>query len=173
MESRRLQQRRGNLAKVPFLMSTHRSAIAAAWRRMFHLLGSIGLGWSAATVPVTATSAELQVPQHWLSYAQLVSKQFQTWLGDSNDETVQRLHTFMQDRLLQGEASRPPAPLVVRVWIAPNGQVERLDFASLGNAQADSDLRSVLSSHSLSEAPPVDMRQPMVLQLDLTFVTPV
>lgn len=136
------------------------------------LLGSLGLGWTAATAATPATAAATQAPQHWLSYAQLVSDQFQQWLSDGKSETVVRLHTYMQDRLLQ-ESAAPPGPLVVRVWVAQSGRVERLEFASLGSAQADADLRSLLTSQSLAEPPPPDMRQPMILQMDLTFVTAV
>lgn len=124
-------------------------------------------------MPSSVTAAESQAPEHWLSYAQLVSNQFQTWLSDSGDESVVRLHAFMQERMLQEGTSAPPAALVVRVWIASSGKVERLEFASLGSAQADADLRSLLTSRPLSESPPPDMRQPLILQLDLTFVTAV
>jgi hypothetical protein len=159
---------RSGASNVP----SHRFSLRKVWRRGLNLLGSIGLGWAAATVPTSATAAELQVPQHWLSYAQLVSNQFQGWLSDAKNDSVVRLHTYMQDRMLQ-EGASPPRPLVVRVWVAQSGRVERLEFSSLGSAQADADLRSLLTSQPLSEPPPPDMRQPMVLQLDLTFVTAV
>ena len=41
----------------------------------------------------------------------------------------------------------------------------------LGDAQADADLRALMTAQPLSEPPPRDMRQPMVLQLTLSFVT--
>jgi len=45
-------------------------------------------------------------------------------------------------------------------------------FHSLGNAQADADLRQLLTAQPLSEPPPRDMRQPMVLQLTLKVLGP-
>ena len=90
-------------------------------------------------------------------------------MSDPTDETVLRLHGWMQDRMQQGAPSAQPGPLVVRVWLAASGHVERVEFASLGNLQADGDLRKLLMAQPLSEPPPPDMRQPMVLQLTLSF----
>jgi hypothetical protein len=140
--------------------------------RMLGLVGLVGLGLTTAT-PTAVAQAPAPVPQHWISYAQLVSNQFQAWLSDPANDTVVRLHTWMQDRLLKEGQPVPPPPLIARVWIAADGTVQRLDFASLGNDQADADLRALLVGQTLSEPPPIDMRQPMVLQLDLSFVSPV
>jgi hypothetical protein len=146
------------------------------WGRLMRVMGLMGLGLSAASAPVAAQVPAAPVPQHWISYAQMAGNQFQGRLSDPADETVQRLHAWMQKRMLQeaqpvkGEPV-PPPPLVVRVWVAAGGQVERVAFDSLGDAQADADLRTLMTAQPLSEPPPRDMRQPMVLQLTLSFVT--
>jgi len=131
-----------------------------------------GIGIAAMLTPAEALPApplqSQQPPQHWISYAQLASNQCAAGLSDPADDAVVRLHSWMQERLLKGGQGLPP-PLVTRVWVAPSGKVERLEFASLGNTQADSDLRALLTSQPLSEPPPPDMRQPMVLQLSLDF----
>ncbi len=137
--------------------------------RLLRLLGLLGIGLSVSTAPVMAQAPAPQVPPHWISYAQLVSNQFQDRLGDPASDTVVRLHGWMQERLLKDGQPVPPPAVIVRVWIAAAGQVERLEFASLGQAQADADLRALLMSQPLSEPPPRDMRQPMVLQLTLSF----
>lgn len=69
-------------------------------------------------------------------------------------------------RILPGQPV-PPPPVVVRVWVAPSGKIDRVAFDSLGDAQADTDLRTLLTTQPLAEPPPRDMRQPMVLQLSL------
>ncbi|GER10262.1 hypothetical protein [Variovorax boronicumulans] len=141
------------------------------WRRLRLALGGLGLGLSAAAAPLGASAqAQPQVPQHWISYANLASNQLQSSLSDPASDTVVRLHTWMQERMLKEGQPVPPAPVVVRVWVAGSGKVERVAFDSLGDAQADTDLRALLTAQPLAEPPPRDMRQPMVLQLTLSFV---
>lgn len=140
------------------------------WHRLLRSLG-IGLGMVAAAAPALAQGPAQAVPQHWISYANLAGNQLQVALSDPANATVVLLHAWMQERMLKENQPVPPPPLVVRLWIAPGGQVERVVFASLGDVQADDYLRSLLMAQTLSEPPPRDMRQPMVLQLTLTFVT--
>lgn len=150
---------------------TSSSAKTRGWRRLRQVLGGLGLGLSAAAAPLAASAqTQPQVPQHWISYANLASNQLQSSLSDPASETVVRLHTWMQDRMLKEGQPVPPAPVVVRVWVAGSGKVERVAFDSLGDAQADTDLRALLTAQPLAEPPPRDMRQPMVLQLTLSFV---
>ncbi|MGJ7502143.1 YbaB/EbfC family DNA-binding protein [Variovorax sp. ZT5P49] len=145
------------------------------WGRLRLALGWLGLGLAGAAAPLAAPAQaqrQQQVPPHWIGYANLASSQFQTSLSDPASETVRRLHAWMQERMLddgRAAATAPPAPVVVRVWVAADGKVERVAFDSLGNAQADRDLRTLLTAQPLAEPPPRDMRQPMVLQLTLSF----
>jgi hypothetical protein len=110
------------------------------------------------------------IPQPWLSYARLASGQFQAWLSDGSNEAVQRLHAQWQKRLMGAAANSPPPAVIVRVWVAEKGQVSRVVFNTLGDAATDNDLRAILTAQPLSEPPPRDMRQPMVLKLDLDFL---
>lgn len=135
------------------------------WRRLARGLGALGLGWASVAMPAPAQD----VPQHWLRYAALTSRQLEASLSDPASEAVQRLHSWMQERLLK-EAQPQLTPLVVRLWVAPSGQVEHAAFDALGNAQADADLRGLLGAQRMAEPPPADMRQPMVLQLTLDFI---
>jgi len=128
------------------------------WRRLLRTLGLVGLGLGAAS---SAAAPAQPFPQHWMRYAQLASTEFQARLGDAADASALRLQDWMQAR------AQPAASLVMRVWLAPNGRVERMEFDSLGNPQADADLRAVLMTKALPEPPPPDMRQPMVLELGL------
>jgi len=153
-------------------------ALSHLWCRVLRFLGGVGIGITVSASPVLAqaparpqTQPTPAIPPHWISYAQLVGNQLQDRLGDAQNEAVVRLHAWMQERILKEGQIAPPAPLVVRLWIAADGGVRRLAFASLGQAQADADLRAVLTAEPLSEPPPRDMRQPMVLQLSLAFAT--
>lgn len=114
-----------------------------------------------------AAAQSAAVPTSWSKYAGLVGHQFQAWLmGD--DEVAYRLHKFLEDRVVS-QTDKPPGPLMVKVWIDANGQVSRVDFSSLGQPQADADLRRLLTANPLSEPPPPEMRQPLMLRLNLQF----
>ncbi|CAB3707758.1 YbaB/EbfC family DNA-binding protein [Achromobacter pestifer] len=126
---------------------------------------TMALGLSTAHAPAQSQSA---VPQHWINYAQLVGNQFQAWLADPAQESAQRLHAQLQARAEHGE---PTAPIVMRVWIGLDGRVERAEFNSLGDLQTDTDLRGVLMAQPLSEPPPRDMKQPLIMQLNLQVGT--
>jgi hypothetical protein len=133
------------------------------------LLGlAAGIGLASGLHAQGAQPAAPAVPQHWISYAEMVGNQFAEWLSDPQDDTVVQLHTWLQDRVLK-EGQPPLPPLVARVWISPRGMVEKLDVPSVGNAQADARLRQLLTTRPLPEPPPSDMRQPVALQLSLDF----
>lgn len=162
--------------KSPVTQTAPRAALSHLWCRVLRFLGGVGFGITVSTSPVQAqtparpqTQPAQAIPQHWISYAELVGNQLQDRLGDAQNEAVVRLHGWMQERILKEGQASPPAPLIVRLWIAVDGGVRRLEFASLGQAQADADLRAVLTTEPLSEPPPRDMLQPMVLQLSLAF----
>ena len=147
---------------------------APRWTRLRLAFGWWGMGLASATLPMAAAAQpRQQVPQHWISYATLASSQLQASLGDPTNDTVVRLHASMQSRMRQdGRAGPPASVVVVRVWVASSGRVERVAFDSLGDAQADADLRALLTARPLADPPPRDMRQPMVLQLTLSSVIP-
>lgn len=134
---------------------------------------SIRLRWLAGALAALAAGQAVcasPVPRHWLDYAGAASQQFQAWLGDAADERVQRLHARLQQRDTNDRLMGHAMPVVVQVWIAPDGAVQRLQFDSLGQAQADDDLRALLQRRL--PAPPGDMRQPIVLQLSLDSARP-
>ncbi|WP_414144245.1 YbaB/EbfC family DNA-binding protein [Burkholderia territorii] len=118
----------------------------------------------AVCVPVAAQTAD--VPQPWISYAQLVGRQFQAWL-EADGDAADRLHRYLEERVLNARADAPPPAIVVRAWIGANGAVTRVEFASLGSADADATLRQLLTASPLAEAPPPDMLQPLRVRLRL------
>lgn len=122
---------------------------------------------TSATVGHAQTSS---IPQPWISYARLASGQFQSWLSDPASDAVQRLHARMQERMLKAQADQPPPALIVKVWVGTEGHVDGVSFATLGDPVTDSDLQSILTSRALSEPPPRDMKQPMILQLNLDYL---
>lgn len=142
------------------------SSSQSRWRRYLAAL----ITSFVASLP--AAQAQMQTPpQHWLDYAQSTSDQLQTWLSDGSSELVVRLHAWLEQRDTNDRLMGTSMPVVTRVWISAQGWVERVEFESLGDPQADADLRALLSRKPLSAPPPADMRQPLVLQLSLDAVT--
>lgn len=149
------EERQGNRSKHGWL------------RRLF--AGLLGAGLVAGQVPAGTAHAEgAAIPQHWISYAQLVSGQFQVWLVDADDAAALRIHEYLQARTMESTGVEAPGAFIVRVWVGQDGTVSNLVFDSLGQPAVDADLRSVLGRRLLP-APPQDMRQPMVLRLKLDF----
>jgi hypothetical protein len=123
------------------------------------------LAGSAMMATVLAVAqAQQNAPAHWIAYARMTVEALQTRLNEGMDERISRLHEWLKAR--QGRRITP-LPVVVRIWISPEGQIVRGEFESLGDREADADLRALLLSHPALEAPPADMRQPLILQLTL------
>ncbi|WP_407352064.1 TonB C-terminal domain-containing protein [Luteimonas sp. R10] len=137
--------------------------LARAWARMSarrtHLLAG-----TALAAALSVAQAQEAVPEHWIVYARMTGNALQAQLSEGAGDLVTRMHAWMNR---QQEQSGEPLSVVVRIWISPEGWVERSEFDNLGDAQADADLRAILSAHPLPEPPPPDMRQPLVLQLTL------
>jgi hypothetical protein len=77
------------------------------------------------------------------------------------------LHSYLEQRIVHPQDDAPPAAIVVRAWLGVDGSVTRLAFDSLGDAQADANLRTLLSAHPITAPPPADMRQPLRVRLRL------
>ena len=125
---------------------------------------ALGFGWAA--LPVCAQAGLPGVPQAWLSYAQLTSRQFQTWL-EADDDAANQLHQFLEERVTNAKDGQPPAAIVIRAWIGADGTVSRVEFNSLGTPAADALLRRLLTQHPISEPPPADMPQPLRVRLHI------
>jgi hypothetical protein len=114
----------------------------------------------------SAAAQTTDVPQTWIAYAQIVGEQFQRSL-EAYDDTANELHAFLEDRMQHAPADTIPSTVTVRAWIGNDGAVTRVAFDSLGDAQADNDLRAVLMAHGIGVSPPADMRQPLRVRLVL------
>jgi hypothetical protein len=107
-----------------------------------------------------------KAPPSWGQFAKLVQYRFETWI--SADEAVaKRFRNYLSDHA--GKEDGPPSSLVVRAWLNPDGTVERVSFAALKDAQADADLRTILTRGNIGEAPPPEMLQPVNLRFSLNL----
>lgn len=143
---------------------------AGMWKRCDAMLSNALRGRTArrgllagSMLAAGLVSAQDVAPAHWVAYAQATGTTLQERLSTDAGELVTRLHTRLAERTQIGA----PPSVVVQVWITPDGQVERSAFDTLGDTQADADLRAILAAKPLQGPPPVDMRQPLVLRLTL------
>lgn len=63
----------------------------------------------------------------------------------------------------------PPEVLTVRVWLNPDGTVERVSFPAFSDAGATRDLHTILTRGNVGEAPPPEMLQPLNLRFSLNL----
>ncbi|KVF68616.1 hypothetical protein WS75_29820 [Burkholderia sp. FL-7-2-10-S1-D7] len=134
---------------------------ASGWLRAIVVASALAVG----AAPAVAQTAD--VPQAWIRYGQLAGQQFQTRL-EADGDAADRLHRYLEARVLNASADAPPPAIVVRAWIGANGAVTRVEFASLGDSDADATLRQLLTAGGpLAEPPPPDMLQPLRVRLRL------
>ncbi len=131
------------------------------WRLWARVRGFLVLGGLAAAS--AAAAAPPQIPAAWLAYAAQASDALGQRLARSDDADVVRFQTWLQQHPHAAHAE----VLAVSLWIDGNGTITRSQFASLGDAQVDADLRALLASTRLPSAPPPEMRQPLRLGLSL------
>lgn len=107
-----------------------------------------------------------KAPPSWAQFAKLVQYRFETWI-EADDEVAKRFRAYVKDRA--GKEDGLPPSLVVKAWLNPDGTVERVSFAPLRDAQADTDLRTILTRGNIGEAPPPEMLQPLNLRFSLNL----
>jgi hypothetical protein len=150
-------------------------SLPRSWQR---LLSGIA-GCVAATAVVATFSLALSAPArsqeyreagsappHWTQFAKLVRYRFEDWMG-LDDEVCNRFRAYLREH--RGKEDGPPQMLEVRAWLNPDGTVEKVTFPPLNNAQADADLRKILTRGNVGEAPPPEMLQPLRLRLLLNL----
>src|SRR5579864_6937114 len=125
---------------------------------------------SAVILPVPARAQEYReagaAPPSWIQFAKRVKFRFEDWIG-ADDAVANRFRSYVREHA--GKDDGPPRELEVRAWLNPDGTVERVTFASLKNAQADDDLRTILKRGNIGEAPPPEMLQPLKLRFSLNL----
>jgi hypothetical protein len=107
-----------------------------------------------------------KAPPSWGQFAKLVQYRFETWIG-ADEAVASRFRAYLTDHA--GKEDGPPATLVVKAWLNPDGTVERVSFAALKDARADTDLHTILTRGNIGEAPPPVMLQPLNLRFSLNL----
>ncbi len=131
------------------------------------LLSVLALAPGLVAVPATARQKSIapeQAPPAWLAYAGTVNTQVTAWLSGS-EEAAQRLRAALD--ATRPAADQPTAPIALRLWIDRKGMIGHVEFASLGNAQADTDLHALLDGRPIGAVPPKGMLLPLRIAVAL------
>jgi hypothetical protein len=102
------------------------------------------------------------VPPAWREFASRLQNRFQEQLA-SDDDVVRELQDYLGKR--SAEPGGPAPAILVRAWILPGGEIERLDCDGLDGVSALA-LKSLLAGVDAG-TPPADMLQPLHLRLSL------
>lgn len=140
------------------------------WTSFLRWLGAVtgllGAGLGTATSSTIAQQSDYQAaaaaPAAWQQFAKQLQDRFQQRLA-ADDEGARRFQDDMTKRA--GAARAPPASVIARTWILPDGKIERIDFDGLDPAVA-TNLRVLLTRGEVG-VPPSDMLQPVHLRLSL------
>ena len=120
-------------------------------------VASIAAGFAAMLGGANAQSvAPSAAPVEWVRYAEASANTFSGWLQEDGEKPARLRAYFNERRAMDGA----PAEVEISLWLKPDGSVERLRFAPLADAKANTDLHDALIGRNLG-APPKAMLQPM------------
>ena len=132
------------------------------------LLALIGAASIHAGPPASAQASDYRsretVPPAWTHFSGLVKSQFEQWLA-ADEAVARRFRTWLAESAAKRNGA--PSTLVVLAWLGPDGSVERVTFASLGDDRANEDLRQILTRGNVAASPPPEMLQPLHFRLSL------
>lgn len=131
-----------------------------ARRRMLGLLAALCATPACAADTIGVGAA----PQRWVAYSMLLGNMVHAWLSDNTDAAM-RLNAYLDAMRDAPGSDNHSVPLAV--WIGKTGVITRIEFPPFAHPQANADMTAVLVNRELPEAPPPDMRQPVLLNLNL------
>lgn len=124
----------------------------------------VGAGVAVASPMNAQTMPPPAAPAEWVRYAEATTISITRWL-QADDEAAVRFRAYLDGtRPAPGQAT---LPLMLKVWIAADGTVSRVEFAPFAHDQANADLRVLIAGRKLASPPPKAMRQPLRLAIQL------
>jgi hypothetical protein len=126
--------------------------------------GLVGLGGVAAAQPQSVSPSE--APAEWVRYAEVTTQTITRWLAEDNEAATALRAYLHQTRAVDNQ---PAPPLVLKIWMKPEGQIDRIGFTPFAHETANADLRTVIVGRTL-EAPPRDMLLPLRLAIQFDSV---
>ncbi|WP_454629717.1 hypothetical protein [Bradyrhizobium cenepequi] len=118
---------------------------------------------SAKAAPdVDSSMKAAQVPPAWQDFAKRLQLRLQERLASESTPAL-RFHDAIARRAADAGAASPS--IVVRVWVMPDGKVQRIELEGLDD-DASHDLSALLIGDGVGSTP-LDMPQPLRMRLSL------
>lgn len=140
----------------------HRSLAARLGALASLISGLLGLEPAAAARAQSISPA--QAPLAWVHFAEHATRMISAWL-EEDSEAAARFRTYLHQ--VQAAGNQPIRPLEIKLWITPDGLIERVAFAPFVHEQANADLRAAIVGRRLPSAPPPDMLLPLRIAVQL------
>lgn len=134
------------------------------YRRLARWTAALVGAGLASTAPAAAQSIPPSAaPVEWVRYAEGATNTI-TGLLESDTEASSRFRAYL-DRT-RGSDAEPSPVIELRVWIARDGEISRVEFTPFAHEEANKDLRAALLGKRLTPPPP-DMRLPIRIAVQL------
>ncbi|WP_456633149.1 hypothetical protein [Bradyrhizobium sp. USDA 10063] len=157
----------------------HTGAGRFSWRRRAARGLGAALGALAVLLGAKPTAAKAapdvdgrlnaaQAPAAWQDFAKRLQLRLQERLASDSTPAL-RFHDAIARRV--SDTGAAPPPIVVRVWVMPDGKVQRIELEGLDD-DASHDLSALLIGDGVGSTP-LDMPQPLRMRLSLRPKTPV
>lgn len=105
-----------------------------------------------------------QAPAVWVAYAQQTTQTVTGWLNAA-DPPAPRVRSFLL-AATHPDPGKPALPVVLKLWIAADGSITRMDFPVLTDDEVNRDLQDLVVGRHLP-VPPRDMLQPLRIAIQL------
>lgn len=139
-------------------------------KRLYAWLATLAGIMLASATPVAAQSVvPSAAPAEWVRYAEAATASITGWL-QGDDEPAVRVRAYL-DRT-RPSPDQATAPLRIKIWVAADGTVSRIDFPPFAHAEPNADLRGLIVGRRLPGTPPKDMLLPLRLVIQLDGPTP-
>lgn len=136
-------------------------------RRLAARIGGAAAGiaalFGAAGTARAQSVAPAEAPAAWVRYADATTVTVSAWLAEEG-APAERFRAYLNQT--RPGADQPVPPLDLKLWIAADGRIERIDFAPFAYEAANADLRAALVGRALP-APPRDMLLPLRLRVEM------
>lgn len=138
--------------------------------RLFRWAGAlVGTGLASASPvqaqnPPSASVDPASAPVEWVRYAQSATASV-TKLLEGESEQATRLRAWLDQT--RPAPDQPTAPLILKLWVARDGIVSRVEFTPFAHAEANADLTDLLVGQSLAGVPPKDILLPLRIAVQL------
>ncbi|MDI4237258.1 hypothetical protein AAFX91_12705 [Bradyrhizobium sp. 31Argb] len=136
-------------------------ALGVALGALAVLLGAKPISAKAAT-DVDGRLNAAQAPAAWQDFAKRLQLRLQERLASDSTPAL-RFHDAVARRA--SDVGAAPPSIVVRVWVMPDGKVQRIELEGLDN-DASHDLSALLIGDGVGSTP-LDMPQPLRMRLSL------